>query len=332
MARTLNTETLDQAAKDWAAHFSLPSVFAKNNPDVAINGQEWALQNLYNMAYKDEHEYILPKFRARLGPDTLAEFETIWADRVTPRTDKVLAEELSRRLAIDLDGNHIDGVIGTVQVSKRVIGKRLTRHGMALAEWPLYAGEDEERAAGRVRERGKEGPGADPLPEVTEFYNETIHMGMPDVLYALVTNVSIAFAQAALDPALDLLDEGSVAGMIEGRTGSQPVDPNAATTGTLLFALVLTDPAFPDSADDSPNALATASSIADETSAQDTLTLGYCRASSSNSLEVALNSHIDGEAGTSGADFNFNTLAIVTGATVSITAWTVTFPQGPTAT
>ncbi|MCH8809732.1 MAG: hypothetical protein IH993_07875 [Proteobacteria bacterium] len=62
-------------------------------------------------------------------------------------------------------------------------------------------------------------------------------------------------------------------------------------------------------------------------SADATGTLGYCRASSSNAADTPLDDHIDGEAGTSGADWNFNTLSIVAGATVSATAWTVTLPE-----
>jgi len=332
MARTLDTVTLDQASKDWAAAFTQPSRYSKSNSDVAIFGQDWALQNLYNMHFKDEHEYILAKFRRQLGPDPLAEFESLWAEHSEPRSDAVLADLLAEKLAIDIEGQHVPGRIGTVQIGARTVGQRLTRHGMLLAEWPLYAGEDEERAAGNVRERGEDGSGADPLPETQEFFSETVHRGDPDVLYTLVTNVSIAFAQAALDPALDLLDEGTADGMLEGRSGSQPVDPNAATTGTLLFSLDLGTPAFGAASDDSPNALGTANAIADDTSADATATLNYVRASSSNSFPTPLNSHIDGHADTSAGDFNFNTLAIVSGATISMTSWTVAFPQGPTAT
>ncbi len=332
MPRILNTDTLDQATKDWASAFTLPTQWSKKNPGVAIHGQEWALQNLFNMHYKDEHEYMLAKFRKRLGSEVLEEFEAIWKTREKPRSDKVLAELLAEKMAIDPEGNHIPGKIGTNQISMRVIGKRVTRHGMKLAQWPLYYGEDEERAAGNVREAGKEGSGADPLPETTTFFDETVHRGDPSVLFALNTNVSIEMAQAALDAMLDLLDEGAADGMLEGRDGSQPVDPNAATTGNLLFSLDLGTPAFAGSTDLAPNASANANAIADDVSADATFTLTYVRGSSSNSFPTALNNHIDGEAGTSGADFNFNTVAIVSGATISMTDWDVAFPQGPTAT
>ncbi len=334
MSRILETATLDQAAKDWAGNFLLPSQFSRKNPDVAVAGREWCLQNMFNAHYKDEFNYLLTKVKVQLGPDALVEFEAEAAERFTPRSDDVFADLLAEKLAITPDGDHISGKIGTVNFGSRPVGQRMTRHGKLNAYWPIYAGEEEERALGNVREKGKDGPGADPLPPADTFWpGELDHMGGLTELFALNTNVSIAFAQAALDPALALLDEGSVAGFINGRTGSQPVDPNAAETGTLLFSLTLTTPnPFGSAADGAPDAVATAASITDDTSADATNTLSYCRGNSSNSLFTPLNPHIDGEAGTSGADFNFNTLAIVSGATISMTAWTVTLPQGPSAT
>ena len=333
MTRLLDTDTLDAAARDYAGNFLLPSQFSKRNPEVAIGGREWMLQNLHNIHFKDEFDHLLVKVKAQLGTDALAEFEGEAAERFTPRSDEVLADLLAEKLAITPDGDHISGMIGSVLLGSRTVGNRMTRHGKALAQWPVYAGEEEERALGNVREKGETGSGADPIPpERTLWMNETDHLGGPSEMFTLVTNVSIAFAQAALDPALNLLDEGSAAGVLQGRTGSQPVDPNAAVTGTNLFTLTLTDPAFPAAADGAPDAVGTASSITDDTSADATGTLSYCRASSSNAADTPLNDHIDGHADTSGGDFNFNTLAIVSGATVSMTSWTVTLPQGPTAT
>lgn len=323
--RSLDTATLDRAAKHWGAQFTQPSIFSKKHPDVAINGQEWAMQNLFNMHYKDEHDYIIAKFRRQLGQDPLEEFEALWAERVKPRSDKVFANLLAEKLAITPDGDHIEGRVGTVKVGERTVGQRLTRRDtMASANWPIYAGEEEERAAGRVRERGKKGAGVDPLPpEDTIFATETRHLGY-ELDLALNTNSGIAFAQAAIDAALDLLDEGTADGMLQGVSGSQPVDPNAALTGTVLFDLDLGTPAFGAATDDAPGALATAAAIADDTSANATNTLTHCRASSSNSFPTPLNAHLDGSGGlTAGTfDFEFNTDAIVSGATVSMTART----------
>ncbi len=333
MARTLDTATLDLAATTWAGHLNLPDVFSKKNSDVAIGGREWVMQSLFNAHFKDEFDYLMAKMVGKMGPDVLAEFEAEAAERFTPRSDEMLAELLAEKLAITPEGDHIPGNIGTVVVGSTQVGTRVTRHGMKNAVWREYAGEKEERAAGNVRVAGQEGPGADPFPpEGTIFPDETAHMGYGLMFMALNTNVSIEFAQAGVDAALDLLDEGTVDGVIEGRTGAQPVDPNAAVTGTLLFSLDLGTPGFGAATDAAPGALATAAAIADDISADATATLSYCRASSANVLITPLNDHIDGEAGTSGADFIFNTLAIVSGATVSMTAWTVTQPQGPTAT
>ncbi len=145
---------------------------------------------------------------------------------------------------------------------------------------------------------------------------------------ALDTRISIAFAIAMVDAGLVLIDEGTVGVVLEGRTTPRPADPDAAVTGTLLFALNSDDGVtFGGAVDGAPDAVATAGVIDDDTSANATGTLLYLRASSANTVDIPLNDHIDGEAGTSGADFNFNTLEIVSGATVSLTSWTVTMPQ-----
>ena len=332
MVRKLDTATLDLASKDYAANFLLPSVFSRRNLKVAIRGKEWVLQNFFNMGFKDEFEYMLPVFKEWLGPSALKEFEAEAAKRFTLRDDKVFAEFLAKKLAITPDGNHIPGMIGEIIVGQTKVGTRLTRHGMLDARWHEYAAEKEERAAGHVRERGKDGPGADPLPPADTFWpDETAHLGF-SMLFALNTNVSIAFAQAGIDAAVDLLDEGSLGAVIQGWTGAQPVDPNAADVGTLLFSATANVTAFTAATDAAPDALATAQAITDDSSANATGPVLYVRGSSSNVADTVLNSHIDGEAGTSGADFNFNTVAIVILATVAIDSWTVTLPQGPTAT
>ena len=263
--RTLDTTTLDNAAQEWAGQFLLHSQFSKKHPEVAIGGREWVMQNFVNMTFKDEFEYLLPKFRAQLGLDSLDVFDRDAEERLTPREDTVFEELLAKKLAITPNGEHILGRIGTTVVGSTLVGKRLTRHGMKNALWNLYAGEAEERALGNVREVGKDGDGADPLPPPKTFWpDESSHQGF-SVLYAINTNTSIAFAQAGVNAALDLLDEGTVDGVIEGRTGAQPVDPDAATTGTLLFSLDLGTPAFGNASDGAPNAVSTASPASNST-------------------------------------------------------------------
>lgn len=325
MTRQLDVATLDQAAIDYAGMFLQPD---RKSPSgkVFVTGPSRVKQDFYNATFKDEFEYLDGKIRDELGKRAKARYDALAKDSFKPRDDKVFERLLKEHLAIDKNGSHIEGAIGKVVVGGRVVGKRVTRHGVLLAEWPVYAGEEEERSI--------KSSVVDPIPPAGVIWpDETSHMGAPSVLQALNTNVSIAFAQAGINAALDLLDEGSSNGILRGYTTAQPVDPNVAVSGqTLLFTLALTDPAFGNATDDSPGALATAASITDDTSADATATLAWLRGFSSNDGASPLNAHIDGEAGTSSADFIFNTLAIVSGATVSMTSWTVTQPQGPTAT
>ena len=102
----------------------------------------------------------------------------------------------------------------------------------------------------------------------------------------------------------------------------------------LLFTLVMSTTAFSNSTDAAPGALATAAAITADIAADDTGTLDWCRASSSNDGAAALNDHDDGSAGlTSGTfDFEFDSVSLISGANVSMTSWTITQPQGPTAT
>jgi hypothetical protein len=316
--RTLDTATLAAAGAYYAGTFMM---------NAGRFNRDWVMGQLHKLTFKDEFEALRAAVLGQLGPDAAADFEARAKKAFSPRTDKVFEEMLATKLAITPAGLHIPGQIGTVQVGGRPVGRRLTRHGMQPAHWPVYAGEEEERARG--------GGIADPLPPPGAWWpDETSHLGMPDVLMALNTNVSIAWAIAELDAARVLLDEGTGIGVIQGRSnsGGQPVDPNATVLGTLLFTLGLAAVALGAAADAAPHALSTAGAIVSDAAADATGTLGYCRGSSTNDGATPLNDHIDGEAGTSGADFNFTTVAIVSGAEISMTSWTVTQPQGPTAT
>lgn len=334
MSRILDHKTLDNAGRIWAGHLLLPSAYSKRNPKVAIGGRAWAIQSLFKADYRDEHDYLMAVVKDQLGSGAVTEFERDTKGLFVPRSDEVFASILADKLAIDMDGNHIPGKIGTVKMGDRLVGRRITRHGVRPAYWNTYAGEEEERALGNVRAKGTEGVGADPLPpEDTLWPGEQDHLGIVE-MYALNTNVSIAFAQAGVDASLDLLDEGTADAVIRGVSGTQPVDPNAALTGSTLFSLDMGTPGFGASSDDAPGALATAAAIADDISADATNTITHCRVSSANTLIVPLNDHIDGSAGlTSGTfDFEFNTDAIVSGANIAMTAYTFKQPQGPTAT
>jgi hypothetical protein len=334
MPRTLEIATLDEMgdwlASQWLRHSSVRS---KTVEGLWVLGPEYVLQELYKHDYKDEHGHVLARIRSVLAGDRLADFENAWAQRAAPRTDKEHAEILAEKLAIDPDGNHIAGKVGRVQIAARYIGEqlvevesaesiryrrkhkldkshRVTRWKSVPYYWPIYAGETEERIAGS--------DAVDALPPGTPSPG----------IGALNFRISNEAAIFGLDAVVDRLDEGSSTAVIQGRTGAQPATVDNAVSGTLLFTCVMTDPAFGGAVDDDPGAIATAAAIADDTSADATNTLGYCRASATNDGSTPLDDHMDLEAGTSGADINFNTLSIVSGGTVSIASFTVRMPEG----
>lgn len=305
-ARSLNTATLDAAARDLAGQFLLPTRHSRTNRKLPVAGRDWAVDTLWRADFKDEHDYLVPRVRAHLGDVARKEFDAAAKERFTPRDQAVFEALLEDKLAIRPNGEKIKGKRGTVQIGTRITGWRAkeieTRRGPRVLLKPvqeiLYAGQEDELG-----------------------------------LSAQNMNVSAEIALLALDAMLDGLDEGTGAAVIQGRTGAQPADPDAATTGTLLFTLVMTDPAFAAASDQADGTVqAAASTITDDSSADATGTLGYCRVSATNDGATPLDDHIDGEAGTSGADFNFNTLSIVSGATVSMSSYTVTLDQGTTAT
>ena len=96
------------------------------------------------------------------------------------------------------------------------------------------------------------------------------------------TRISNECAILACDAVVDNLDEGTSNAVIQGRTGTQPADPDTAVTGTLLFTLPCSDPAFGNASDAAPGGQATASAVTDDSSADATDTLGYCRVSATN--------------------------------------------------
>ena len=148
MTRTLDTTTLDAAAKHYASEFLRPDVKHPNGKGKFISGRSYVMQDFFNFTYKDEFEYLLPKIRGQLGPDALVEFDALAAEKFTPRNDEVLAKLLADKLAITPDGDHIPGKIGTSNLGARVVGKRLSLRGGVFKNeyWPIYAGEEEERA------------------------------------------------------------------------------------------------------------------------------------------------------------------------------------------
>jgi len=331
MTRTLNTAILDSMARYLASQWLAPSsTRSKTVEGLYVLGPEYALQELYKYDFKDEHEHITAAVRKNLGGDRLKDFNDAAAQKFAPRDDKVFHQILADNLAIGPDGEHLSGKIGRVQVGSRWVGMhsieaehpssirlrklrgigkegRFTHRKLVPHYWPIYAGEDEERKAGS--------DAVDPLPTP------------PLVMAAADFTISNECALLGLDAIVDNLDEGAGAAVIQGRTGTKPTDVDTAVSGTLLFTCVMSDPAFGAAADDTPGAIATASAITDDSSADATDTLGYCRVSSTADGATPADDHMDLNADTSGGDINFNALSIVSGGTVSITSFTVTLPE-----
>jgi len=333
--RPLDTQTLKGAAEYYADQFTKPSIQSRHNKNHWIAGRAFVMQDLYNLTFKDEfqfvHDNVLTILDAQDNGDL---FRQAAAGAFEPRDDDEFARLLEEHLAIRPDGTHVKGKVGKVQIGNRVVGKEerhydthdkkrirdwlmFRKHGplieryvrMKNVYWPVYAGEPEERA--------RDDHDLDPLPEGARAFPAEEYL-------ALNPRISNLGARAAADAIVDRLDLGSTAAEIRGRTGSQPSGVDETETGTLLFTLPMSDPAFGAAADANPGGIATADPITDDSSADATGTLGYCRCASTG---TGADDEIDGEAGTSSADFIFNTLSIVSGATVSMSSFTVTMPE-----
>ncbi len=334
MSRTLDKATLDVAAKHYAGLFM---------SDSGAMNSAWVIAQFHQFAFKDAYDHLVVGVKANLGPAAVERWDAAVKKDHEPRTDKVLEELLAKNLAIDLNGDHIEGQIGTNSLGGRRVGThiieveapwsimRRNRLGLPKTaehrevlqkvvplDWPIYAGEEEERAR-------SQGGVADPIPNKVANALGTF---LKDESGALATRISIEAAILGCDALVNAVDEGSVGGTIDGRTTPRPANVNDAVTGSALFIMTMAATAFNGASDDTPGAIKTANAVVDEASAIATGTLLYVRCSSSNSADTPLNDHIEGEAGTSGADWNFNTLAIVAAATVSTTSWTVTLPEG----
>ena len=329
MARELDTQTLAACAQSYAASFMQTE---RRHGKLLLAGPQFVVNDLYNLTYKDEFDFVLAEMREWLSARALKELDRMCENKFQARSEATFHELLRSKLAISPEGEHLSGQIGTVKVGSRLVGTRTIeveapesvtyRKKFGLGKehrrthvktipyyWPIYAGETEERLGGSD------------VPD-------TFPPGTPSLpLSALNTRISNEAALGACDYVVDRLDEGTGPAVIEGRTGAQPTDPDEAAGGTLLFTLTCSSPAFGAAADAAPGATATANSVTGDSSADATGTVGYCRAYAADTGPSIIDSHIDGEAGTSGADFNFNSVAISAGAQVDLTTWTVTQPE-----
>jgi hypothetical protein len=125
-----------------------------------------------------------------------------------------------------------------------------------------------------------------------------------------IANLSDVAANAEANALALLLNSGK----IDIFSGTQPANANTALAGnTLLAQLTFGSPAFGSAV----NGAITANAIGSG-SASNTGTASFARIYESDGTTVIM----DVQVGTSGAGINLNTLAIVSGATVSVTSFT----------
>lgn len=363
MARALNETALDGLAKYMAAQYMLPDRQSRNKTRY-IGGASYVMQDLYALHYKDEFEKVKAGIMARLGGEELKDFEKRASGIFTPRDDKVYVDLLKRQLAVDPNGNHVEGAIGTVIVGRRPIRiaeveveapwsimrrKWLIRENRELklkihdplrtdretimrkrlVTWPVYAGEAAERDAGNIGPIGE--GGADELPEDAFA---TLNNGMlPPPLGANVTNISAESAINGVDGVAGSVDEGSTAAaiLLYDDTGTTPVDPDAGpNTNVLLGTMVCSDPAFTGAVDDTDGSVSSPlDSVTDDSSADATGTADFAFV---NATGTGADLHIQLNAGVSDEAFLMNTVAVAAGATISVTSGSVGMSQGTTAT
>lgn len=137
----------------------------------------------------------------------------------------------------------------------------------------------------------------------------------------MATRISAAARSAASDAIVDLIDGGAGAGTLKIYTGGQPANPATAATGVLLGTLTMTDPAFGNAA----AGVATAAPITGDTSADASGTAGWARIADSSGNAV-LDMAVTASGG--GGDLQLDSVNIVAGGAINVTALTVTMPAG----
>ncbi len=122
-----------------------------------------------------------------------------------------------------------------------------------------------------------------------------------------------ALRNSRLNEITALIDAQAGAGHLRIYDGSRPATGGTATT--LLAELDFSVTSFPGAA----AGAMTANAIADDISADATSTATWFRLIDDSATFV-----LDGDVGTSGSDLNLNTVAIQSGATVSVTSMVLT--------
>lgn len=137
----------------------------------------------------------------------------------------------------------------------------------------------------------------------------------------MILRVSDAIAHTMLDAIRNGIDAGAGAGVIKVYTASQPAGPGTAISSqTLLGTLTFTDP----SAAGASSRTSSYSAITEDSSADASGTIAWCRVLDSNGVAV-----FDGDASVTGGGgfFQFNTLSVTAGGPIRMTGTrTITVP------
>lgn len=124
---------------------------------------------------------------------------------------------------------------------------------------------------------------------------------------------------SARNTELDALAPQFNSGYLRIYTGAPPATPETAASGTLLAELRFNATAFGAAA----GGVIAADALTADSSADNSGTAGWCRCLKSDGTTAL----VDGDVSTSGAFLNLNSVAISAGATVSVSAFTLTNPQ-----
>lgn len=142
----------------------------------------------------------------------------------------------------------------------------------------------------------------------------------------MASSISNVAARAACDAVVDLVDGGAGAGLLRIYSGTIPADADTALGAQVLLAeLTMSDPAFGAAADAAPGGRATANAITGDTSANATGTAAFYRLVDSNGTTIVQGS-VTATGG--GGDLQLNSVAIQSGAAVTVTSFTLTMPEG----
>ncbi len=158
-------------------------------------------------------------------------------------------------------------------------------------------------------------------------WSELRHFRLKDwgglILFAASMGLTNTAAKAQLTALAVSYDAGTAA-VIQFYTASRATNPDTAIGAqTLLGTCTMSARSFGAPAGSSgADATMTAAAITDDSSADATGTCAWCRISTQSAGTVIS----DHNCGTSAADFVFNTLSFVSGATISVTSFVITQP------